>query len=63
MSNQKLILEEVSQRMGIELPKSGDLSQEAQTKPASAAELEEDSQPSEKNPKLTCECRHLDRES
>ena len=52
MSNQKLILEEVSQRMGIELPKSGDLSQESQTKPASAADLEEDSQPPEKNPKL-----------
>jgi hypothetical protein len=52
MSNQKLVLEEVSQRMGIELPKSGDLSQESQTKPASAADLEEDSQPPEKNPKL-----------
>jgi hypothetical protein len=52
MSNQKLILEEVSQRMGIELPKSGDLSQESQTKPTGAADLEEDSQPPEKNPKL-----------
>lgn len=52
MSNQKLVLEEVSQKMGIELPKSGDLSQESQTKPASAADLEEDSQPPEKNPKL-----------
>jgi hypothetical protein len=52
MSNQKLVLEEVSQRMGIELPKSGDLSQESPTKPASAADLEEDSQPPEKNPKL-----------
>ena len=52
MSNQKLILEEVSQRMGIELPKSGDLSQESSTKPASAADLQEDSQPPEKNPKL-----------
>jgi hypothetical protein len=52
MSNQKLVLEEVSQRMGIELPKAGDLSQESQTKPASAADLQEDSQPPEKNPKL-----------
>jgi hypothetical protein len=52
MSNQKLVLEEVSQRMGIELPKAGDLSQESQPKPASAADLEEDSQPPEKNPKL-----------
>jgi hypothetical protein len=52
MSQQKLVLEEVSQRMGIELPKSDDLSQESQTKPASAADLEEDSQPPEKNPKL-----------
>jgi hypothetical protein len=52
MSNQKLILEEVSQRMGIELPKSGDLSQESPTKPASVADLQEDSQPPEKNPKL-----------
>jgi hypothetical protein len=52
MSNQKLVLEEVSQRMGIELPKSGDLSQESQTKPTGAAALEEDSQPPEKNPKL-----------
>ena len=38
--------------MGIELPKAGDLSQESQPKPASAADLEEDSQPPEKNPKL-----------
>ena len=52
MPQEKLVLEEVSQRMGIELPKSGDLSQESQTKPASAADLEEDSQPPEKNPKL-----------
>jgi hypothetical protein len=52
MVQQKLVLEEVSQRMGIELPKAGDLSQESQTKPTGAAELEEDSQPSEKNPKL-----------
>jgi hypothetical protein len=52
MPQQKLVLEEVSQRMGIELPKSGDLSQESQPKPASAADLEEDSQPPEKNPKL-----------
>jgi hypothetical protein len=52
MSNQKLVLEEVSQRMGIELPKSGDLSQESQPKPTGAADLEEDSQPPEKNPKL-----------
>ena len=52
MSNQKLVLEEVSQRMGIELPKASDLSPESQTKPASAAALEEDSQPPEKNPKL-----------
>ena len=52
MPQEKLVLAEVSQRMGIELPKSGDLSQESQTKPASAADLEEDSQPPEKNPKL-----------
>jgi hypothetical protein len=52
MSQQKLVLEEVSQRMGIELPKSGDLSQELQSQPASAADLEEDSQPPEKNPKF-----------
>ena len=52
MPQEKLVLEEVSQRMGIELPKSGDLSQESPTKPASAADLEEDSQPPEKNPKL-----------
>jgi hypothetical protein len=52
MPQEKLVLEEVSKRMGIELPKSGDLSQESQVKPASAAALEEDSQPPEKNPKL-----------
>jgi hypothetical protein len=52
MSNQKLVLEEVSQRMGIELPKAGDLSQGLQPKPTGASALEEDSQPPEKNPKL-----------
>ncbi len=52
MSQQKLTLEEVSKNMGIQLPKPGDLSPESQTKPASAADLQEDSQPPEKNPKL-----------
>ncbi|AFY97218.1 hypothetical protein [Chamaesiphon minutus] len=52
MSQQKLTLEEVSKNMGIQLPKSGDVSPESQTKPASAAELQEDSQAPERNPKL-----------
>jgi hypothetical protein len=52
MSQQKLTLEEVSKNMGVQLPKSGDLSPESQTKPASAVDLQEDSQPPEKNPKL-----------
>jgi hypothetical protein len=52
MSQQKLVLEEVSKNMGIELPKSGNSSEESPTKPASAADLEEDSQPPQKNPKL-----------
>ncbi len=52
MSQQKLTLEEVSKNMGIQLPKPGDLSPESQNKPASAADLQEDSQPPEKNPKL-----------
>ncbi len=52
MSSQKLSLAEISKNMGIELPKSGDLSQESQSQPASAADLQEDSQPQQKNPKL-----------
>jgi hypothetical protein len=52
MSSQKLVLEEVSKKMGIELPKSSDVSQESQSQPASAADLQEDSQPQQKNPKL-----------
>ena len=52
MPQEKLVLAEVSQRMGIELPKSGDLSQGLQPKPTGASALEEDSQPPEKNPKL-----------
>ncbi len=52
MSAQKLSLAEVSKNMGIELPKFGDLSPESQSQPASAADLQEDSQPPEKNPKL-----------
>jgi hypothetical protein len=52
MSSQKLSLAEISKNMGIELPKSGDGSQESQSQPASAADLQEDSQPQQKNPKL-----------
>jgi hypothetical protein len=50
MSAQKLSLAEISKNMGIELPKSGDSSPESQ--PASTADLQEDSQPQQKNPKL-----------
>jgi hypothetical protein len=50
MTQGRLALEEISKNMGIELPKSGDLSPESQ--PASAADLQEDSQPQQKNPKL-----------
>ena len=52
MSSQKLSLAEISKNMGIELPKSGDGSPESQSQPASAADLQEDSQPQQKNPKL-----------
>jgi hypothetical protein len=52
MSFQKLSLAEISKNMGIELPKSGDRSPESQSEPASAADLQEDSQPQQKNPKL-----------
>jgi hypothetical protein len=52
MSPQKLSLSEVSKNMGIELPKSGDGSQGSQPQPASAADLQEDSQPHQKNPKI-----------
>jgi hypothetical protein len=52
MTQGRLALEEISKNMGIELPKSGDGSQESQSQPASAADLQEDSQPQQKNPKL-----------
>ena len=52
MSFPKLSLAEISKNMGIELPKSGDGSPESQSQPASAADLQEDSQPQQKNPKL-----------
>lgn len=52
MSSPKLSLAEISKNMGIELPKFGDSSQESQSQPASAADLQEDSQPQQKNPKL-----------
>jgi hypothetical protein len=52
MTQGRLALEEISKNMGIELPKSSDVSQESQSQPASAADLQEDSQPQQKNPKL-----------
>jgi hypothetical protein len=52
MSFQKLSLAEISKNMGIELPKSGDRSPESKSQPHSAADLQEDSQPQQKNPKL-----------
>ncbi|AFY92594.1 hypothetical protein [Chamaesiphon minutus] len=52
MTQGRLALEEISKNMGIELPKSGDESQESQSQPASTADLQEDSQPQQKNPKL-----------
>ncbi len=52
MTQGRLALEEISKNMGIELPKSSDKSPESQSQPASAADLQEDSQPQQKNPKL-----------
>ncbi|WP_373547083.1 hypothetical protein [Chamaesiphon sp.] len=52
MLPEKLSLGKVSQQMGIVLPKSGDLSEEAESKATGAVDLQKDSQPPEKNPKI-----------
>jgi hypothetical protein len=52
MPQSKLSLEEVTAQMGIELQKSGDLSEEYRSRPITVNDLQADSQPPEKSPKL-----------